>query len=76
MAGNVLMLFAYRMQEASKLAPFVYFQLLSAVVLGWAIFGDLPSALTLLGMGLIVVAGSAVAMLQSRRPIALGTERA
>ncbi|MEN8892266.1 DMT family transporter [Planktotalea arctica] len=76
MAGNVLMLFAYRMQEASKLAPFVYFQLLSAVVLGWAIFGDLPSALTLLGMGVIVVAGSAVAMFQSRRPIALGTERA
>ncbi|MEP5153968.1 DMT family transporter [Planktotalea sp.] len=70
MIGNVLMLFAYKMQEASKLAPFVYFQLISAVLLGWLVFGDLPDALTIAGMALIIAAGSAVALLQSRRPIA------
>ena len=69
MAGNVLMLFAYRMQEASKLAPFVYFQLISAVLLGWFVFNELPSALTIIGMAMIVAAGIAVAAVQSRRPI-------
>jgi drug/metabolite transporter (DMT)-like permease len=70
MIGNVLMLFAYKMHEASKLAPFVYFQLISAAVLGWLIFGDWPDAWVIAGMTLIIVAGCTSAVLQSTRPIA------
>lgn len=70
MFGNVLMLWAYKMQEATKLAPFVYFQLISAVGLGWLVFDQLPTLLTVLGMALIIAAGSAGAYVQSRRPIA------
>jgi drug/metabolite transporter (DMT)-like permease len=70
MIGNVLMLFAYKMHEASKLAPFVYFQLISAVVLGWLIFAEWPDVWVIAGMCMIVVAGCASAVLQSRRPIA------
>jgi drug/metabolite transporter (DMT)-like permease len=70
MIGNVLMLFAYKMHEASKLATFVYFQLISAVVLGWLIFGEWPDVWVIAGMCMIVVAGCASAVLQSRRPIA------
>lgn len=70
MIGNVLMLVAYKMQEASKLAPFVYFQLISAVALGWIVFDELPDAMTVAGMILIICTGAAVAALQSRRPIA------
>ncbi|MGB7317976.1 MAG: DMT family transporter [Planktotalea sp.] len=69
MIGNVLMLFAYRMQEASKLAPFVYFQLISAVAFGWLVFGEFPTLLTVVGMALIIGAGIAVAALQLRRPV-------
>lgn len=69
MLGNGLMLFAYRMQDASKLAPFVYFQLISAVALGWWVFGDLPDVMAILGMALIIGAGCAVTVLSSRRPI-------
>jgi drug/metabolite transporter (DMT)-like permease len=72
MLGNMLMLLAYRMQEATKLAPFVYFQLISAVLLGWAIFGDLPGVYVIAGMALIIAAGSASAVFQSRRPVATG----
>jgi len=68
MMGNVLLLFAYKLQDASKLAPFVYFQVISAVVLGWAVFSDLPDAATFAGIALIIGAGAAVAWLQSRRP--------
>lgn len=70
MLGNLLTLVAYKMQDASKLAPFIYFQLFSAVTLGWFVFGDWPDALTVLGMALIVGAGVSVALWHSRRPLA------
>ena len=70
MVGNVLMLFAYKMHEASKLAPFVYCQLISAGVLGWLIFGEWPDAWVISGMALIIVAGCTSAALQSTRPVA------
>lgn len=57
MAGNGLLIVAYRMAPASKLAPFVYFQLFAATLLGWAIFNDLPDALTLLGLAILVISG-------------------
>lgn len=72
MAGNLLLLFVYKRHDASKMAPFVYFQLISAVGFGWLFFGDFPVPLTLAGMGCIIVAGCAVAVLQSRRPIPAG----
>lgn len=74
MIGNVLMLLAYKMQEATKLAPFVYCQLISAVILGWLVFEQLPGALTIAGMVLIIGAGSAGALVQSRRPRAACAE--
>ena len=49
-----------------------YFQLISAVLLGWAIFGDLPGVYVIAGMALIIAAGSASAVFQSRRPVATG----
>lgn len=70
MVGNVLMLFAYKMHEASKLAPFVYFQLISAAALGWLIFGEWPDVWVIVGMALIIVGGCTSAVLQSRRPVA------
>lgn len=68
MAGNVLMLFAYRLEQASKLAPFVYFQLIAAVGLGWAIFSELPNWLTVTGMCVLITSGVVSAVLQTRRP--------
>lgn len=57
MAGNLLLIIAYRMAPASKLAPFVYFQLIAATLLGWAVFNDLPDALTLMGLAVLVITG-------------------
>ncbi len=66
MLGNFLLLFAYRAGEATRLAPFVYFQLVAATVLGLVIFGDLPDALALLGVLLLLASG--FASLALRRP--------
>lgn len=42
---------------AAKVAPMTYVQLLVASVVGWAWFGDHPDGWTLLGGGIIVMAG-------------------
>ena len=59
MVGNLLMLYTYRLVPATKVAPLIYFQLLSAVTLGWLLFGALPDVLTWAGLGVILVAGIA-----------------
>ena len=57
MLGNLLLLFAYRLSPATRLAPLIYFQLIAAVALGWAVFGDLPDAWTWAGLTVILSAG-------------------
>ena len=53
------MLYTYRLVPATKVAPLIYFQLLSAVTLGWLLFGALPDLLTWAGLSVILVAGIA-----------------
>lgn len=57
MAGNGLLIVAYRMAPASTLAPFVYFQLFAATLLGWAVFNDVPDALTVTGLAVLILSG-------------------
>lgn len=57
MAGNLLLVVAYRMAPASKLAPFVYFQLIVATLLGWAVFNDFPDTIALIGLAVLVASG-------------------
>ncbi|MEP5732175.1 MAG: DMT family transporter [Sulfitobacter sp.] len=59
MLGNLLLLYAYRISAATKLAPLVYFQLIAAVILGWTIFGALPDAYTWAGLAVIITTGLA-----------------
>ncbi len=57
MAGNFILLYAYRMAPATTLAPMVYFQLLGAVLLGWMIFDQTPDLLTWIGIIIILTSG-------------------
>jgi len=57
--GNLLLLFATQLIQASSLAPLVYFQLIAATVLGLAIFGDHPDGFTWLGILIICISGVA-----------------
>lgn len=59
MLGNLLLLYAYGLAPATRLAPFVYFQLIAAVGLGWLVFGDLPDVWTWAGLLVILSAGLA-----------------
>jgi drug/metabolite transporter (DMT)-like permease len=56
-AGNLLLVLAYKQAPATRLAPFIYFQLVAATFYGWAIFGDLPDPLTFAGLALLIGSG-------------------
>lgn len=64
MLGNLLLLYAYKLAPATRLAPLVYLQLIAAVALGWAIFGDLPDVWTWAGLAVILSAGLGSARLR------------
>ncbi|MQY47396.1 EamA family transporter [Rhizobiales bacterium RZME27] len=48
---------AFRLAPLSLLAPFQYFEIISATVLGYALFGDFPTASKWLGIVIIVASG-------------------
>lgn len=64
MLGNLLLLVAYARAPATRLAPLVYFQLVAATGLGWAVFGDLPDFWTWAGLSLVLGAGLVSALLR------------
>ena len=60
--GHFLFTAAYREAPASVLAPVNYFHLVWGAILGWLVFDHLPDRISLFGMGLVVLAGMAVAV--------------
>ena len=66
MLGNLLLILALRLAPASRVAPFVYMQLVAATALGWIVFGDLPGLLATLGLALLIVTGLASLTLRER----------
>ncbi len=66
MCGHALIFLAYRMAPARVVAPFNYAFLLWAGLSGLLLFGDVPNALAIGGMALILAAGLGVVMLEGR----------
>ncbi|MET0277731.1 MAG: DMT family transporter [Pseudorhodoplanes sp.] len=55
--GHYLLIAAHRLAPASSLAPFMYTQLVWAILLGYLIFADVPNSWTLAGAGVVVASG-------------------
>ncbi|MDE2444542.1 MAG: EamA family transporter [Alphaproteobacteria bacterium] len=55
--GMNLLTHAYRKGQANIVAPFEYVGMIWAIVFGFTIFGEVPKASTLAGMGMIAFAG-------------------
>ncbi|WP_226781032.1 DMT family transporter [Oceaniglobus trochenteri] len=53
----VLIAEAFRTSDATTLAPFQYFEILTATALGFVIFGDFPDAATWIGVAIILGSG-------------------
>ncbi len=66
MFGNLLLITAMRHAPASRMAPFVYTQLVVASALGWLVFGDWPDVMTGLGLALLISTGLASLLARDR----------
>ena len=55
--GHLVVVRAFRLAPLSLLAPFQYFEIISATVLGYALFGDFPTASKWIGIAIIVASG-------------------
>jgi drug/metabolite transporter (DMT)-like permease len=64
--GYLTVVIASRRGDIGVVAPFRYTALLFAILLGWAIFGQLPDSLTVAG-GALIVASGIYTLYRSRR---------
>jgi drug/metabolite transporter (DMT)-like permease len=65
--GHFLFIHAFRRAPASGLTPFTYVQLVFAMLVGFAVYGDFPDASTLLGMAVIAGSGLYLTLHERRR---------
>ena len=63
--SHMLSIAAFRFAEASTLSPLVYLELIGAALIGYYAFGEIPDLFTLIGAGLIILAG--LILLKARR---------
>ncbi|MEQ8710460.1 MAG: DMT family transporter [Rhodospirillales bacterium] len=55
--GVIVLTLAYRLAEASLIAPFDYLSLPWAILIGYLVWGDIPTGLMLSGAAIIAVSG-------------------
>jgi drug/metabolite transporter (DMT)-like permease len=55
--SGLLAVYAYRAAPASVIAPLQYFEIVSATLLGWLVFGDFPDPVKWLGISIIIGSG-------------------
>ena len=58
--SHTLMIVAMTRAPAGQIAPFTYFEIIAAIIIGMVMFGTLPDALSWAGMALIAVSGIVV----------------
>jgi drug/metabolite transporter (DMT)-like permease len=58
LVGHLLFAQAFRLAPASTLAPFAYGEIVSAVMLGYLVFGSFPDAFKWVGIAIIVGSGA------------------
>jgi drug/metabolite transporter (DMT)-like permease len=64
---------AHGRTEASKLAPFIYTQVIGTIAAGWFFYDQIPQPYTALGAGLIVLGGCMVLLRRPRRETPAGS---
>jgi drug/metabolite transporter (DMT)-like permease len=67
MFGHMLVFLAFRFASAGTVAPFYYTFTLWAVISGLLVFGEVPNALAMLGMALILASGLSIVVIEGRQ---------
>jgi len=55
--GHILLIYSLRYADASKLAPFGYFEIVTNIILGYYVFNDFPDSWTFVGLFIIISSG-------------------
>ena len=55
--GHLFIILSLKYADASKLAPFSYFEIITNIIIGYYFFGDFPDNWTFLGLFIIVFSG-------------------
>ena len=55
--GHLFLILSLRLADASKLAPFGYFEIVTNILLGYYFFGDFPHFWTWIGLTIIICSG-------------------
>ena len=55
--GHLLLIYSLRYADASKLAPFGYFEIITNIILGYYFFKDFPDIWTFAGLFIIIFSG-------------------
>jgi len=66
--GQYLWTRALHLAPTSAVVPFNYFSLVWAIILGFLVWGDVPSAVLLVGSAIVVASGMFLLWHESRRP--------
>ena len=66
--SGILGAYAYRSAPASVLAPLQYFEIVSAAILAYFVFGDFPDALKWLGIVIIIASGTFIVLKGNDNP--------
>ena len=73
--GQAFLTSAYRYGDASLIAPFDYASMIFALVIGYAIFGEIPRVSTLIGALVVIAAGALIIWREGRLGIRRGQSR-
>jgi drug/metabolite transporter (DMT)-like permease len=65
--AHLCIFLAFRHGEVIAVSPFIYTSTIWALISGYFVFGTLPNTLGLTGIGLILVCGIGVVLLEGRR---------
>ena len=55
--GHILLIYSLKYADASKLAPFGYFEIVTNIILGYYFFADFPDNYTFVGLFIIIFSG-------------------
>ena len=65
--GHFFLILSLKYADASKLAPFSYFEIITNVLIGYYFFGDLPDHWMWIGLGIIVGSGIYISLREQVR---------
>jgi len=55
--GHLFLILSLKYADASKLAPFSYFEIITNIIIGYYFFNDFPDSWTFLGLFIIILSG-------------------